>query len=32
LQGIKGRAVQPPVIRYGLRVTEINTPVVLQEL
>ncbi|MDD1641426.1 MAG: ATP-grasp domain-containing protein [Methylococcaceae bacterium] len=32
LQGIKGSAVQPPVIRYGLRVTEINTPVVLQEL
>jgi hypothetical protein len=32
LQGIKGRAVQAPVIRYGLRVTEINTPVVLQEL
>jgi len=32
LQGIKGKAVQPPVIRYGLRVTEINTPVVLQEM
>jgi len=32
LQSIKGKAVQPPTIRYGLRVTEINTPVVLQEL
>ena len=29
-QGIKGKAVQPPTIRYGLKVTEINTPVVLQ--
>ena len=31
LQSIRGRAVHPPVIRYGLRVTEINTPVILQE-
>ena len=31
LQSIKGIAVQQPVIRYGLKVTEINTPVVLQE-
>ncbi|MFZ2170427.1 MAG: ATP-grasp domain-containing protein [Methylococcaceae bacterium] len=32
LQGIKGETVQQPVIRYGLKVTEINMPVVLQEL
>jgi len=32
LQSIKGETFQQPVIRYGLRVTEINTPVVLQEL
>ena len=32
LQSIKGNTVQHPVIRYGLRVTEINTPVVLQEI
>jgi hypothetical protein len=32
LQSIKGKAVQAPTIRYGLRVTEINTPVVLQEI
>jgi hypothetical protein len=32
LQGIKGETVQQPVIRYGLKVTEINTPVVLQDL
>jgi len=32
LQGIKGKAVQQPVIQYGLKVTEINMPVVLQEL
>ena len=31
LQSIKGKAIQPPTIRYGLKVTEINTPVVLQE-
>ncbi|MGZ8908452.1 MAG: ATP-grasp domain-containing protein [Methylococcaceae bacterium] len=31
LQGIKGETVSQPVIRYGLRVTEVNTPVVLQE-
>jgi hypothetical protein len=30
LQSIKGETVQRPVIRYGLKVTEINTPVVLQ--
>lgn len=29
LQGIKGEPFQPPTIRYGLRVTEINTPVVM---
>ena len=32
LQSIKGKAVRPPIIRYGLKVTEINTPVVLQEV
>ena len=32
LQSIKSETVQQPVIRYGLKVTEINTPVVLQEL
>ena len=32
LQSIKGKAFQPPVIRYGLRVTEVNMPVVLQDL
>jgi hypothetical protein len=32
LQSIKGETVQPLVIRYGLRVTEINMPVVLQEV
>lgn len=32
LQSIKGEIFQPPTIRYGLRVTEINTPVVMQEL
>jgi len=32
LQSIKGKAVKPPTIRYGLKVTEINTPVVLQEV
>jgi len=31
LQAIKGESVQQPVIRYGLKVAEINTPVVLQE-
>ncbi len=31
LQGIKGEVFQQPTIHYGLRVTEINTPVVLQE-
>jgi hypothetical protein len=31
LQSIKGETFQPPVIRYGLRVSEVNTPVVLQE-
>ena len=32
LQSIKGEAFQPPVIQYGLRVTEINTPVVMREV
>ncbi len=31
LQSIKGKAFKQPVIRYGLRVTEISTPMVLQE-
>ncbi len=31
LQGIKGESSLPPTIRYGLRVSEINTPVVLGE-
>jgi hypothetical protein len=31
LQGIKGETFHPPTIRYGLRVTEINTPVVMAE-
>ncbi len=31
LHSIKGEPFQPPTIRYGLRVTEINTPVVMQE-
>lgn len=31
LQSIKGKAFKQPVIRYGLRVTEINTPMMLQE-
>jgi hypothetical protein len=30
LQGIKGESFQLPIINYGLRVTEVNTPVVLQ--
>jgi len=29
LQAIKGESFQTPTIRYGLRVTEINTPVVM---
>jgi len=29
LQSIKGDSIQTPVIQYGLRVTEINTPVIL---
>jgi len=32
LQSIKGEAVQSPDIRFGLKVTELNTPVVLQEV
>ncbi len=32
LRSIKGEAFQQPSIRYGLRVTEINTPVVMQEV
>ncbi|MEY3289581.1 MAG: hypothetical protein RLZZ419_1823 [Pseudomonadota bacterium] len=31
LQGIKGKAFQQPVIQYGLKVIEVNTPMVLQE-
>ena len=31
LQAIRGEPVQQPVIRYGLKVTEINTPVVLEK-
>jgi hypothetical protein len=31
LQAIKGEAVSHPTIQYGLRVTEVNTPVVLQD-
>ncbi len=31
LQAIKGDTIEPPMIRYGLKVTEINTPVVLQD-
>ncbi len=30
LQGIKGESFQLPIINYGIRVTEVNTPVVLQ--
>ncbi len=30
LQSIKGETIQQPAIYYGLKVTEINTPVVLQ--
>jgi len=30
LQGIKGESFQLPIINYGLRVTEVNTPLVLQ--
>jgi len=32
LQSIRGKSFQPPVIRFGLRVTEVNMPVVLQEV
>jgi len=32
LQSIKGKAFQKPVIRYGLKVSEVNMPVVLQEV
>jgi hypothetical protein len=31
LQGIKGKTFQQPVIQYGLKVIEVNTPMVLQE-
>ncbi|MEQ1635613.1 MAG: ATP-grasp domain-containing protein [Methylococcales bacterium] len=31
LQAIKGETVPQPTIHYGLRVTEVNTPVVLQD-
>lgn len=30
LHSIKGEPFQPPTIRYGLRVNEVNTPVVMQ--
>lgn len=30
LQAIKGEVIERPVIQYGLKVTEVNTPVVLQ--
>ena len=32
LQSIKGETVAVPVIQYGLRVSEINTPVILREM
>jgi hypothetical protein len=32
LQSIKGKAFKQPIIRYGLKVTEINMPVVLKEV
>ncbi len=32
LQGIKGKAFPEPVIQYGLKVIEVNTPMVLQEV
>ena len=32
LQSIKGKTIRQPVIQYGLKVTEINTPVVLHNL
>jgi hypothetical protein len=32
LQGIKGKAFPEPVIHYGLKVIEVNTPMVLQEV
>jgi len=32
LQGFKGEAVQQATINYGLRVAEVNSPVILQEL
>jgi hypothetical protein len=32
LQGIKGKAFRQPVIQYGLKVTEVNTPVILQDV
>ncbi|MDD5276105.1 MAG: ATP-grasp domain-containing protein [Methylovulum sp.] len=32
LQAIKGEAVDPPIIQYGLKVAEVNTPVILQEM
>jgi predicted ATP-grasp superfamily ATP-dependent carboligase len=32
LRSVKGEVFLPPTIRYGLRVNEINTPVVMQEL
>ncbi len=32
LQSIKGEPFEPPSIRYGLRVAEVNTPVIVNEL
>lgn len=32
LHGIRSEDFQPPTIRYGLRVTEVNMPVVMQEV
>ena len=30
-QAIKGKVIEPPVIQYGLKVTEINMPAVLRD-
>lgn len=31
LQAIQGEPIVPPTIQYGLRITEVNTPIVLQD-
>lgn len=31
LQAVRGESIDPPVVQYGLRVTEVNTPVVLRD-